>query len=471
MNTAMDSHPVPLVVDDDLYRSRLTVFFRILLVIPHIIWITLWTVLVVFAAILNWLVTLVMGRPPRWLHGFLSAYVHYSVQLNAYLHLVANPYPGFTGESGYPVDVELPADPQQQSRWKTLLRLILAIPAFAIAALLGPVTGPTLTFSLAGRSRSGGRGSSGAGIGGGGGLLALTCAFQGWFASLALGRMPRGLRDGGAYGIGYGAQVLAYALVLTDRYPNADPTALLSSVPRPPEHPVHVVGDAEDLRRSRLTVFFRGLLVIPHFVWLTLWGFAVEIVVIINWFAVLIIGQPPRAFHRFIGAYLRYQLHVYAYWTLAANPFPGFTGEAGYPLDLVLPAEPQRQHRAKTLFRLLLAIPAWFVSLALVYAMFVAGFFMWFVALFTGRAPVGLRNLQAYALRYVGQVNAYMFLITDRYPNASPLEGAAAADGHPSPLEGENAAVLHAAPLEGEDAGPPQGADASPPEGEDAAGG
>jgi hypothetical protein len=461
MNTAMNSQAVPLVVGDDLRRSRVTVFFRILLVIPHIIWITLWTVLVVFAAILNWLVTLVMGRPPQWLHRFLSAYVHYSVQLNAYLYLVANPYPSFTGASGYPVDVELPSEPQQQSRWKTLLRLIFAIPAFVIAAFLGPITGPNLTFTLVNRSRSGGRGSSGGSISGGG-LLASICAFQGWFASLALGRMPRGLRDGGAYGIGYGAQVLAYALVLTDRYPNADPTAILSSVPRPPEHPVHVVGDAADLRRSRLTVFFRGLLVIPHFVWLILWGFVVEVVVFINWFAVLIMGQPPRAFHRFIGAYLRYQLHVYAYWTLAANPFPGFTGEPGYPLDLVLPAEPQRQHRAKTFFRLLLAIPAWFVSIALVYGMLVAAFFMWFVALFTGQAPVGLRNLQAYALRYLGQVNAYLFLITDRYPNASPLEGAAAAGEHPSPLDGTDTPLEHASPLEG--------ADASPLEGEDAAG-
>ena len=338
MNTAMDTHPVAFAVEDDLHRSRLTVFFRILFVLPHVVWITLWTVLAVFVAILNWLVTLVMGRPPRWVHRFLSAYVHYSVQLNAYLYLVANPYPSFTGASGYPVDVELPADPQLQSRWKTLLRLLLAIPALSIAAFLGPVTGPALTFTLVGRSRSGSRGSSGGSISGGG-LLAVTCAFQGWFASLVLGRMPRGLRDGGAYGIGYGAQVLAYALVLTDRYPNADPTELLASVPRPPEHPVHVVGDAEDLRRSRLTVFFRALLVIPHVVWLTLWGIAVEIVVIINWFATLIMGQPPRPFHRFITAYLRYQLHVYAYWMLTANPFPGFTGEPGYPLDLVLPAD------------------------------------------------------------------------------------------------------------------------------------
>ena len=33
----MDAHPIRLVVTDDLKRSRLTVFFRLLLVIPHAI--------------------------------------------------------------------------------------------------------------------------------------------------------------------------------------------------------------------------------------------------------------------------------------------------------------------------------------------------------------------------------------------------------------------------------------------------
>ena len=29
----------------------------------------------------------------------------------------------------------------------------------------------------------------------------------------------------------------------------------------------------------------------------------------------------------------------------------------------------------------------------------------------------------AYALRYLAQTNAYLFLLTDAYPHASPLEG------------------------------------------------
>ena len=421
----MEPHPVRLVVEDDLRRNRATVFFRIILAIPHLIWITLWTIGVVIAAIANWFATLITGRPPASLHRFLSTYVRYSVHLNAYLHLVADPYPGFLGEEGdYEVDVRLPQEPVAQARWKTLLRLILVLPAAVLAALLGGATGPSLNvFAFGGRSSR--RGSSRYSGGGGfGGALSGVAAFLGWFASLAQGRMPRGLRDAGAYGIGYGAQVLAYTLLITDRYPNTDPTEILQSVPSPPVHPVHLVGDAHDLRRSRLTVFFRLPLAIPHIIWLNLWGIAIEIVAIINWFATLFTGSPPRVFHRFIAAYLRYQQHVLAFVSLAANPFPGFTGAAGtYPLDLQLPADPQRQNRWKTFFRLLLGIPAFLVGIVLFYGLLVAGFFTWFVALATGSAPWGLRNLMAYALRYLAQVNAYVLLLTDRYPHASPLEG------------------------------------------------
>lgn len=429
MNTAMDAHPVRLVVEDDYRRNRLTVFFRLLLAIPHFIWFFLWSILAIVVAILNWFATLILGRPPLWIHRFLCAFVRYSVHLNAYLGLVANPYPGFNGEAGkYPIDVELPAEPQAQARLKTLLRLILAIPAF----MIGGVLGGSVSLSAGVFFNRGTKSSRYSGGGPSSGLLAGICAFLGWFASLATGRMPKGLRDAGAYGIGYGAQVRAYALLLTDVYPNSDPTAILESVPRPPAHPVRLVGDAGDLRRSRITVFFRFLLAIPHFVWMSLWGYVAAVVGLVNWFATLFMGRPPRPFHRFLSRYVRYQLHVYAFATLAANPFPGFTGRAGsYPLDLELPAEPQRQNRSKTFFRIVLAIPAFIVCFGLEFVLFVAGFLTWWVALFTGRAPWGLRNLMAYALRYLAQTNAYLYLLTDRYPHASPLEG----EDAPTPTE------------------------------------
>ena len=412
----MTEHPVQLVVEDDLKRNRLTVFFRLILAIPHLIWAFLWSIAVFFAAIANWIVTLIAGRPAGSLHRFLSRYVRYLAHLYAYLWLVANPYPGFVGEEGeYPIEVRLPP-PEAQSRRKTLLRIVLALPAVVLASALGSAGNAFAGGS--GRSRTYSYNTS---------SLGTAVAVLGWFASLARGRMPKGLRDAGAYSVGYNAQVLAYVLLLTDRYPNADPTAMLADVEPPPLHPVHLVGDAHDLRRSRVIVFFRLLLALPHLVWLALWSIAAIIVAILNWFVTLFAGTPARGFHRFLSRYVRYALHVAAFLYLAANPFPGFAGEAGsYPLDLELP-EREQQNRWKTGFRVILVVPAAVVNSALSSALIVAAVFTWFVALVRGSAPWGLRNLSAYALRYSAQVNAYVFLLTDTYPHASPLEGAAPA--------------------------------------------
>ena len=84
--------------------------------------------------------------------------------------------------------------PAPQPRWKTFFRLFLALPAIALSAALGG--GGSVSFSR-GRGRTTGGSTSGA--------LALATAILGWFASVVGGRMPKGLRDAGAYSVGYSA--------------------------------------------------------------------------------------------------------------------------------------------------------------------------------------------------------------------------------------------------------------------------
>ena len=262
--------------------------------------------------------------------------------------------------------------------------------------------------------------------------LSLAVGFLAWFACLALGRMPMGFRDLLAYTLRYGAQTWAYLLFLTDRYPNADPSEPPAAQPTPAK-PVRLRVE-DDLRRSRLTVFFRLLLTIPHFVWLVLWGVVVFLALIVGWLATLISGRLPKALHRFIAAYVRYATHVYAFLTLVGNPFPGFAGTAGsYPVDVVI-APPERQNRWKTLFRLLLAIPAHLLGSALVVPLELVAVFGWFVGLFLGRMPAGLRNLGAYVLRYHAQIYAYSFLLTDSYPYSGPTDYVKPVPPWPGPL-------------------------------------
>lgn len=409
----VEQHPVRIRVDDDLRRSRLTVFFRYLLAIPHYVWFVLWTIAAQLVGLINWAATLLTGKAPGSLHRFLAAYVRYVTHLLAYLFLAANPYPGFTGSPGYPVDLEIDG-PEPQRRLVTGFRLFLALPALLLTVVFAGITGPT------GGEYGSGTDARGAWTTGSSGGVLLTVTFLAWFAALVTARMPHGFRDLQAYGIRYVAQALAYTLVLTDRYPNADPDEQPAA--SGPDHPVRVnVND--DLRRSRLTVFFRLLLAIPHIVWILLWSIAVFVVAIITWFAALIVGYPPRAFHRFLSSFVRYSTHLSAYLFLTANPFPGFTGTPGtYPVDLELPG-PERQRRLVTAFRFFLAVPALFVSSALGALAFVTAFLGWFYALVTGRMPQSFRDAQAYVIRYSAQVYAYALLLTERYPYSGPVLG------------------------------------------------
>ena len=336
----MEPHPIRLVVEDDLRRSRLTVFFRLILAIPHLIWITLWSIGVFFVAILSWFIVLFTGRLPEPLHRFFSKFVRYSTHLYAYLYLAANEYPGFVGEAGdYPVDLKVDK-PAAQSRWKTLFRFFLAFPALLV------------TGTLVGAPSGGGGGSPGQysstgtqsgdewwwsiafSFGGSLGVVALA-AFFGWFACIALGRMPMGFRGLAAYGLRYSAQTAGYLLFLTDRYPNADPFDPPPRAPTP-DQPVRIRIE-DDLR----AVAADGVLPAPAH------DPALRLAVRCgasrpssprssNWFATLITGRSPEALHNFLGGVpaLRDPRATPSSCS-SANPFPGFTGEYGsYPIDL-----------------------------------------------------------------------------------------------------------------------------------------
>lgn len=398
----MSEHPIRLLVTDDLHRSRLTVLLRLLLAIPHYIWFGLWSLVALLCAIVNWLLALALGRSPGPWRRFMARYVKYTTQLYAYVYLIADPYPSFDGEDGYPVDLAI-APGERLSRWRVLLRAPLVLPAIVLATALNGGG-----FSWAEQSQSGTFGA---------GLLSVV-AFLAWFAILARGRISRGLRDTGAYSLSYGAQLWSYLFLLTDRYPDSDPIAALGEVPRR-DDPITLDGP-DDLRRSRLTVFFRLPLAFPHLLWLALWSILAWILAVANWLSTLALGRSPARLHRFLAAYLRYSIGVYGFLYLVANPFPGFSGAAGsYPLEVSI-REPARQGRWTVAFRLLLVLPALLIQSAYGFLLAIAAVFGWFASLITGRMPKGLRGLGVLGLRYQAQYLGYLMLLTDSYPYSGP---------------------------------------------------
>lgn len=188
MVTDLREHPIGLVVDDDLHRNRLTVFFRLLLAIPQAIWLAIWGIAVYFILFVVWIVAIFTGRVPDALHSFLAHYLRALTHLSAYLFLLANPWPPFGGEPGtYPVDLRVePA--AHQSRLTIFFRLLLAIPAFVLSYVFRIVNN--------------------------------IVAFFGWFYCLIFGRMNQGMRDLSAWMLRYEVQTYAYAMLLTGRYPS-----------------------------------------------------------------------------------------------------------------------------------------------------------------------------------------------------------------------------------------------------------
>ncbi len=182
------THPIRLVVNDDLQRTRLTVFFRLILAIPLLLWAVLWAVIAVLAYIVNWFATLFTGQSPEGLHNFLATFLRYTTHVRAYTLLVADPYPPFTGREGtYPIDLEVDP-PQRQNRWTVFFRGILALPALLLSNILSQVNQLLAVFS--------------------------------WFIALVTGRVPEGLRNFAALAMRIETQTYAYALLLTGRYPS-----------------------------------------------------------------------------------------------------------------------------------------------------------------------------------------------------------------------------------------------------------
>jgi hypothetical protein len=428
---ALEPRPVRLVVRDDLARSRLTVFFRLFLAIPLFLWLILRGIAAFLVGFANWVSVLVQREVPESLHDFVASYVRYATQVSAYVFLAANPYPWFRVQADYPVDVEIDP-PVQQGRWGGFFRLLLALPALLLATALGGgfATGSSSQGS-AGATSGGEQDAFWFNLSSAGGVAA-AAAFLAWFAILARGRSPRGLRDLTAFTLGYAAQAGAYLFLLTPRYPTSDPE-LAEPYSELPQHPVRMVV-SDDLERPRLTVLFRLFLAIPHLVWILLWSIAVVLVSFVVWILALILGRVPAALHRFLAAYIRYATHLGAFLYLVGRRFPGFTGRAGsYGIDLEI-AGPERQSRWKTLFRFFLAVPAFILASTLGGVSLVIAFLTWWYALVTARMPEGMRNLGASCLRYSAQTYSYALLVTDRYPYSGPVLRAPEPAPEPEPI-------------------------------------
>jgi hypothetical protein len=196
-------------------------------------------------------------------------------------------------------------------------------------------------------------------------------------------------------------------------------------------YPISYEADAVLEGRSRLKTFFRGLLVIPWHIVVTLYSIAATVAVVIAWFAIVFTGRYPEGLYNFNAGFLRMATRVNGFYYLLNDEWPPFGGEEapGYPVRVGVPPPLDKYSRLKTGFRLIVGIPvmilAWIWSIILAVVAIIA----WFAILFTARLPQGLFEPMRNASAYLARASGYFLLLTEDWPPFSYEETGGAPAG------------------------------------------
>jgi hypothetical protein len=178
-------------------------------------------------------------------------------------------------------------------------------------------------------------------------------------------------------------------------------------------------------RRNRASNFFRYILAIPLIFWWWVWAIAVDIVVIIAWFALLFTGHYPQWMYDFVGKYVRFASRVWAYVSFMTDRYPSFGGrdDADYPVRVHIAPPLPKYGRWRVFLRLPIALLAYFVALVVMYlsypvllALSFAPAVNWLVIINDGRARLSLHRLTWLYIEFWVRLLAWGLLMTQDFP-------------------------------------------------------
>ncbi|HKG35177.1 MAG TPA: DUF4389 domain-containing protein [Solirubrobacterales bacterium] len=188
---------------------------------------------------------------------------------------------------------------------------------------------------------------------------------------------------------------------------------------------------------SRLSTFFRFILMIPWIIVGYVYFIALAVTVLISWFAILITGRYPQGLYNFNAGVLRYSARANSFGGLLTDEFPPFgTGtDPTYPVRVQVAPRPEKQSRLKAFFRMILAIPLFFVAYAINFIHLGGIFISWLTIVFRGYQPAGAHNALLFTTAWQTRVGAYILLLTDIYPpvgDEAPSIGDVRSAGQPA---------------------------------------
>lgn len=212
-------------------------------------------------------------------------------------------------------------------------------------------------------------------------------------------------------------------------------------------------------KRTRLTVFFRLLLAIPHFVMLIVMELFALVSVVCAWFALMFTGRYPAGLYSFVASVSQYAARVNAYTYLQVDKYPPFSlgDDESYPVHLGIPPAKESYNRVKVFFRVIVGLPVLIMLYAFGIVAEIMAIVVWLVAIVIGRTPEGLHSALNLGLSYQARGGPYLALLTEDWPDITQESGLTVGDGGAATLPSAPVAESVAPPI------PPPAEPAEPP--------
>jgi hypothetical protein len=187
----------------------------------------------------------------------------------------------------YPVQLELQG-PLKVPRWLPLISWLLVLPQLIVLYVLLVALG----------------------------ILQLVA----FFTILITAKIPKGIFDVMALALRYSWRVTSYGMFMRSKYP---PFEFTPSNLDPGTDPAMMSVDYP-AKLSRLLIFVKWLLVIPHIIVLAFLWIGAAFAVLIAFFAVLITGRWPQGLRNYMVGVNRWGTRVNAYWYFMTDKYPPF---------------------------------------------------------------------------------------------------------------------------------------------------
>jgi len=179
--------PVQVTVAEAARQRRVTVAFRLILAIPHLFVLYFLGIVASVVVFIGWWGALFTGRLPDFAAIYLGGYMRWYTRVDGYVSLLTDVYPPFAFEDdpGYPV--RLAVAQERLNRLAVFFRIILAIPAAIVAAVVG--------------------------------LGAAIVSIVAWLVTLVTGELPAPMHQAFTAVLRYRFRYNCYWLLLTPSYP------------------------------------------------------------------------------------------------------------------------------------------------------------------------------------------------------------------------------------------------------------